>query len=62
MYWLKNNYKKGNITEFSAEEKINSLREKIEGYIDLSFHTISAFGKNAAMNALFSILKKIQLK
>ena len=49
MYWLKNNYKKGNITEFSAEEKINSLREKIEGYIDLSFHTISAFGKNAAM-------------
>ena len=49
MYWLKNNYKKGNITEFSAEEKINSLREKIEGYIELSFHTISAFGKNAAM-------------
>ncbi|PIM76995.1 aminopeptidase P family protein [Fusobacterium pseudoperiodonticum] len=49
MYWLKNNYKKGNITEFSAEEKINSLREKIEGYIDLSFHTISAFRKNAAM-------------
>ena len=49
MYWLKNNYKKGNITEFSAEEKINSLREKIDGYIDLSFHTISAFGKNAAM-------------
>ena len=49
MYWLKKNYKKGNITEFSAEEKINSLREKIEGYIDLSFHTISAFGKNAAM-------------
>ena len=49
MYWLKNNYKKENITEFSAEEKINSVREKIEGYIDLSFSTISAFGKNAAM-------------
>lgn len=49
MYWLKNNYKKENITEFSAEERINSLREKIEGYIDLSFSTISAFGKNAAM-------------
>lgn len=49
MYWLKNNYKKENITEFSAEEKINFLREKIEGYIDLSFSTISAFGKNAAM-------------
>ena len=49
MYWLKNNYKKENITEFSAEQKINSLRKEIEGYLDLSFHTISAFGKNAAM-------------
>ena len=49
MYWLKTNYKKENITEFSAEQKINSLRKEIEGYLDLSFHTISAFGKNAAM-------------
>lgn len=49
MYWLKNNYKKENITEFSAEQKINSLRKEIGGYLDLSFHTISAFGKNAAM-------------
>ncbi|WP_339121293.1 aminopeptidase P family protein [Fusobacterium nucleatum] len=49
MYWLKNNYKKENITEFSAEQEINSLRKEIEGYLDLSFHTISAFGKNAAM-------------
>ena len=49
MYWLKNNYKKENITEFSAEQKINSLRKEIEGYLELSFHTISAFGKNAAM-------------
>ena len=49
MYWLKNNYKKENITEFSAEQKINSLRKEIEEYLELSFHTISAFGKNAAM-------------
>ena len=49
MYWLKNNYKKENITEFSAEQKINSLRKEIEGYLELSFHTISAFGKNATM-------------
>ena len=49
MYWLKNNYKKENITEFSAEQKINSLRKEIEGYLELSFHTVSAFGKNAAM-------------
>lgn len=58
MYWLKNNYKKENITEFSAEQKINSLRKEIEGYLDLSFHTISAFGKNAAMMHYSSPEKK----
>lgn len=49
MYWLKNNYTKEKITEISAEKKINSLRKEIEGYLDLSFHTISAFGKNASV-------------
>ena len=49
MYWLKNNYKKEKITEYSAEQKIDSLRKKIEGFIDLSFDSISAFGANAAM-------------
>ena len=58
MYWLKNNYKKENITEFSAEQKINSLRKEIEGYLELSFHTISAFGKNAAMMHYSSPEKK----
>lgn len=49
MYWLKENYKKEVITECSAEEKINSLRSKIKTFLGLSFDTISAFGKNAAM-------------
>jgi len=30
MYWLKNNYKKENITEFSAEEKITAAGGKVE--------------------------------
>lgn len=49
MYWLKNNFEKEIITEIIAEEKINSLRKEILGFMGLSFDTISAFGKNAAM-------------
>ncbi len=49
MHWLKTNYKKEVITEISAEKKIDSLRKENIDLIDLSFGTISAFGKNAAM-------------
>lgn len=49
MYWLKTSYKTEEITELSAAEKIDSLRKEIVGYLDTSFDTISAFGKNAAM-------------
>lgn len=49
MYWLKKNYAKGEITEFSAEEKIGELRASLAHYQENSFHTISAFGANAAM-------------
>lgn len=49
MYWLKNNFEKEIITEIVAEEKINSLRKEILGFMGFSFDTISAFGKNAAM-------------
>lgn len=49
MYWLKNSYKVEEITEISAAAKINSLRKEIIGYLDTSFETISAFGKNAAI-------------
>lgn len=49
MYWLKNSYKKEEITEISAAEKIDTFRKEIMGYLDSSFDTISAFGKNAAL-------------
>ncbi|MDE6196005.1 MAG: M24 family metallopeptidase [Erysipelotrichaceae bacterium] len=37
------------ITEASAAEKIDSLRKGQEGFIEPSFHTISAYNANAAM-------------
>lgn len=49
MYWLKTSYKTEIITEISAAEKIDTLRKEINGFLDTSFTTISAFGKNAAM-------------
>lgn len=49
MHWLKTSYKTEEITELSAAQKIDSLRKEIIGYLDTSFDTISAFGKNAAM-------------
>lgn len=49
MYWLKNSIGKFEITEKSAADKIDSLRKEQEGFIDLSFETISAYSSNAAM-------------
>lgn len=47
--YIKQNYEKERITETEAAEKIDNLRKEIPEFIDLSFPTISAFGKNAAM-------------
>lgn len=49
MYWLKEQYKKENITECSAQTYLGNLRARLPHYQEDSFHTISAFGKNAAM-------------
>lgn len=49
LYWLDNNIGKMEITEISAQEKLDSLRGEQELFIDLSFGTISAYGPNAAM-------------
>lgn len=49
MYWLKNNYDKMPVTELSASDYIAERRKEQEGFIELSFHTISAYGANAAM-------------
>lgn len=48
IYWLKQNVAKGGITEISAAEKLLQLRQEQEGFIDLSFETISAYMANAA--------------
>ncbi len=49
MYWLKKNIGKIEITEISASDYLEERRREQEGFIDLSFDTISAYGANAAM-------------
>ena len=47
--WLKKNVGKIPMTEYSAAMYLDHLRSEIDGYLDLSFPTISAYGTNAAM-------------
>ncbi|MFI3212216.1 MAG: aminopeptidase P family protein [Eubacteriales bacterium] len=49
IYWLKTNIGKIEITEVSAAAYIDQLRKETEGYLDLSFPTISGYKENAAM-------------
>lgn len=49
MYWLKTNVNKIKITEISASDYLEGLRKEQEGYIELSFDTISAYQEHAAM-------------
>ena len=49
MYWLKNNIGKIPMTEISASDYLEARRREQEGFVELSFHTISAYGPNAAM-------------
>lgn len=49
MYWLKTNVGKIPMTEISASDYLENCRRAQEGFIELSFHTISAYGPNAAM-------------
>lgn len=49
IYWLKQNIGRTEITELSAENRLDGLRKEQEGNLGLSFHTISAYGANAAM-------------
>lgn len=48
-YWLKKNIGKIEITELTAADYIDNLRKNVEGFIELSFPTISGYGPNAAM-------------
>lgn len=49
MYWLKTNIGKIPMTELSVSEYLENCRRAQEGFIEPSFHTISAYGANAAM-------------
>lgn len=49
MYWLKTNIGKIPMTEISASDYLEKCRRAQEGFIELSFHTIAAYGANAAM-------------
>ena len=52
LYWLHKHVENGTVdslTEYTAAEKMDSLRTEIRDFIDLSFGTISAYGPNAAM-------------
>ena len=49
LHWLDSNIGKTEITELSAAGKLQSFRKEQEGYLGDSFHTISAYGENAAL-------------
>ena len=49
IYWLKNEMDINSTDEMSASNYLKSLRVNNELFYSLSFDTISAFGKNAAL-------------
>ena len=49
MYWFKKNIGKLPMTEWSVLLKLHDFRSGMEGFLDESFSTISAYGSNAAM-------------
>lgn len=50
MYWLKKNIGKITITEWSATEYIDKMRQENDNFIETSFDTICAYGANGAIN------------
>lgn len=49
-YWLENTLSsKGAVSEIEAADKLTDFRKMNDGYISDSFHTISAYGENAAL-------------
>lgn len=49
LWWVKTHAGKEEITEVTAAEKLDAMRAELDGFIELSFPTISAYGANAAM-------------
>ncbi|MBD5459176.1 MAG: aminopeptidase P family protein [Lachnospiraceae bacterium] len=49
IYWVKTNIGKIPMNEYSAAMHLDNLRSEVEGFLDLSFPTISGYKENAAM-------------
>tara|TARA_B100000963_G_C22638309_1_gene678861 strand:- start:4478 stop:6193 length:1716 start_codon:yes stop_codon:yes gene_type:complete len=49
IFWLKENYKKNQISELSAQDKLFRFRKKNKFFKNLSFPTISSVGSNGAI-------------
>ncbi len=49
MIWIKEEIQKRSITECEASDMLESFRRQQEHYLEPSFETIAAYGKNAAM-------------
>ncbi|MEG0771746.1 aminopeptidase P family protein [Clostridium sp.] len=47
--WLKKNIGKEEITEITAADKLTQFRSEREGFVDISFSTISGYGPNGAI-------------
>ncbi len=57
LFWMKENAGKVPMDELSVAAKLDGMRAKIPGFLDLSFPTISAYKANAAM-AHYSVTKE----
>lgn len=49
IYWVKKNVGKIPMNEYSAAMHLDNLRRDVDGFLDLSFPTISGYKENAAM-------------
>lgn len=49
LFWMKNNVGKEPMDELGVAKRLDAMRAEIEGFLDLSFETISAYKSNAAM-------------
>lgn len=49
LFWMKKNAGREPMDEYSVAMKLDGMRAEIEGFLDLSFPTISAYKENAAM-------------
>lgn len=49
LFWMKENAGTTPVNEFQAAKKLDAMRAEIDGFLDLSFGTISAYEANAAM-------------